>query len=65
VEKTTDLVVHPKQKGPYLFNIFINYIINYTDTEETHSPVIRELKIPGLLLADDLAVASFTSYRLQ
>jgi hypothetical protein len=27
--------------------------------------VIRELKIPGLLFADDLAVASFTCYGLQ
>jgi hypothetical protein len=27
--------------------------------------VIRELKIPGLLFADDLAVASFTSHGLQ
>jgi hypothetical protein len=27
--------------------------------------VIQELKIPGLLFADDLAVASFASYGLQ
>jgi hypothetical protein len=73
VEKTKDLAVHPQRKGirqgcglsPYLFNSFINDIIDYIDKEETHSPVIRELKIPGLFFADDLAVASFTSHGLQ
>jgi hypothetical protein len=43
--------------GPYLFNIFINDITDYIDKEETPSPVIRELQIPGLLFAVDLAVA--------
>jgi hypothetical protein len=28
--------------SPYLFNTFINDIIDYIDKEETHSPVIRE-----------------------
>ena len=51
--------------SPYLFNIFINDIIDYIDKEETHSPVIWELKIPGLLFADDLALASFTSHGLH
>jgi hypothetical protein len=51
--------------SPYLFNIFINHIIDYIDKEKTHSSVIRELKIPVLLFADDLAVASFTCYGLQ
>jgi hypothetical protein len=51
--------------SPYFFNIFINDSIDYIDKEETHSKVIRELKIPGLLFADDLAVASFTSHGLQ
>jgi hypothetical protein len=27
--------------SPHLFNIFINGIIDYIDTEERHSPVIR------------------------
>jgi hypothetical protein len=51
--------------SPCLFNIFINDIIDYVDKEEMHSPVIQELKTPGLLFADDLAVASFTSHGLQ
>jgi hypothetical protein len=51
--------------SPYLFNIFISDIIDYIDKEQTHSPVIPELKIPGLLFADDLAVASFASYGSQ
>jgi hypothetical protein len=49
----------------YLFNIIINYIIDYIDIEERRSPVIRELQIPGLLFTDDLAVASFRSHGLQ
>jgi hypothetical protein len=48
-----------------LLNNFINNTIDYVDKEETHSPVILELKITGLLFADDLAVASFTSRGLQ
>jgi hypothetical protein len=39
--------------SPYLFNIFINDIIEYIHIERTHSPVINGLKIPGLLFADD------------
>jgi hypothetical protein len=50
--------------SPYILNININDI-DYIDTEETRSPVIRQLKIPGLLFADDLVVATFTSYGLQ
>lgn len=48
----------------YLFNIFINYIIENVDTEEGHSPVINNLRIP-LLFADDFAIASFTYCELQ
>jgi hypothetical protein len=51
--------------SPYLFNIFINDIIAYIDNEETYSPVIQELKIPGLLLGDGLVVVSSTSYGLH
>jgi hypothetical protein len=51
--------------SPYLFNIFINYIIGYIAAEDTHSPLIRETRIPGLLFADDLRVSCFSSYGLQ
>jgi hypothetical protein len=42
-------------------------IIDYIDNEERHSSVIQDLKIPGLLFADDLALAFFffTCYGLQ
>jgi hypothetical protein len=42
--------------SPYLFNIFINDIIGYIDTEETRSPMIKELRTSGFLFVDDLAV---------
>jgi hypothetical protein len=51
--------------SPYLYNIVVNDVIEYLDTEETHSPVINRLRIPGLLFADDLAIASSTSCGLQ
>jgi hypothetical protein len=49
----------------FIFNIFINDVIECLDTEETHSQVISNLRVLGLLFADDFAVTSFTSYRLQ
>jgi hypothetical protein len=49
----------------YLFNIFINSIIDYIGVDKSQSSVIRELRIPGLLFADDLEIASFTSHGLQ
>jgi hypothetical protein len=65
--------VHPKEEdsakvviSAHIYLIFlINYIIGYIDKEMTQSLMIKELRIPGLLFADDLAVASFTSYGLQ
>ena len=48
-----------------LFNVFINDIIECTYIEGTHSPVINGLRIPGPSFADDLPIASFTSYELQ
>ena len=51
--------------SPYLFNIFINDIIGYIDTEETRSPMIKELRTSGFLFVDDLAVATLTNYGLQ
>jgi len=49
----------------YLFNIFINDIIECLGTEETHSQVTNNLRILGLLLADDFAITLHISYRLQ
>jgi hypothetical protein len=49
--------------SPYLFNIIINNILEYLATEGTYSTLLNELRILGLLFADDLAVAPFTSYR--
>jgi hypothetical protein len=72
VQKTKYLVVHPKKRGvfqgcglnPYLFNIFINDIVEYLDTEERHSLVTDSLRFLGLLFVDDFAIASFTTYGL-
>jgi hypothetical protein len=49
----------------YLFNIIINDIPEFLDTEGTYSTVINGLRILGLLFADELATASFTNYRPQ
>jgi hypothetical protein len=49
----------------YLFNIFINDIIECLGTEETHSQVINDLRILGLLFADDFVITLHISYRLQ
>jgi hypothetical protein len=51
--------------SPYLFNIIKNGILEYLDTEGTYSAVINGLRILGLLFADELSIASFTSYRSQ
>ena len=51
--------------SPCLFNTFINDIIEYLDTEETHSPMTNILRILGLLFVDDFAKPSFTIYGLQ
>ena len=51
--------------SPYSFNIIINDIPEYLDTEGTNSAVLNGLRILGLLFVDDLAIASFTSYRSQ
>jgi hypothetical protein len=47
-----------------LFNIFISDIIDYISEGNVHAPVIGKMLIPGLL-ADDLAIGSFTVYGLQ
>jgi hypothetical protein len=53
--------------SPYLFNIFIDDIIDYIskDNLHTHTQVIGMTAIPGLLFADDLAFSSFTVNVLQ
>jgi hypothetical protein len=51
--------------SPYLFNIFIDDIIDYISRDNLHAPVIRKTAIPGLLFADDLAFSSFTINSLQ
>jgi methylthioribose-1-phosphate isomerase len=42
--------------SPYLFNIFINHIIECINVDNSHAPSIRRTTIAGLLIADDLAV---------
>ena len=44
----------------YSFNVLINNIIGCIGMVETHSPVENKLKTPGILLADELAVARAT-----
>jgi hypothetical protein len=51
--------------SPYLFNIFIDDIIDYIDKGNLHAPVIGMTTIPGLLFADELAFASFIINGLQ
>jgi hypothetical protein len=51
--------------SPYLFNIFINDIMEYINVDNSHAPSIGRTTIPGLLYADDLAVSSFTNNGLQ
>jgi hypothetical protein len=51
--------------SPYLFNTIINDTPEYLDTEGTYCTVINGLRVLELLLADDLAIASFASYRSQ
>jgi hypothetical protein len=51
--------------SPYLFNIFIDDIMDYISKDNVHTPVIRKMSIPGLLFADDLAIGSFTVNGLQ
>jgi hypothetical protein len=51
--------------GPYLFNIFLDDIIDYISKGNQHTPVIGMTTIPGLLFADDLAFSSVTFNGLQ
>jgi hypothetical protein len=51
--------------SPYLFNISIEYIIDYIDKGNPHAPAIGTTTIPGLVFADDLAFASFTINGVQ
>jgi hypothetical protein len=51
--------------SPYLFNIFIDDIMNYISESYVHAPVIGKMSIPGLMFAEDLAIGSFTVNGLQ
>jgi hypothetical protein len=51
--------------SPYLFNIFLNDIIEYIHMQGIHPGKKNGLRIPGPLFSDDLAIESCTSYRLQ
>jgi hypothetical protein len=51
--------------SPYLFNIFIDDIMDYISKGNVHVSVIGKMSIPGLLFADDLATGSFTVNGLQ
>jgi hypothetical protein len=51
--------------SPYLFNIFIDDIMDYISEGNVHAPVIGKVSIPGLMFADDLAIGSFTVNGLQ
>jgi hypothetical protein len=51
--------------SPYLFNIFIDDIMDYIDEDNVHAPVTGKMSIPGLMFADDLAIGSFTVNGLQ
>jgi hypothetical protein len=51
--------------SPYLFNMFIDNIIDYISKDNPHAPAIGLTTIPGLLFADDLSISSFTINGLQ
>jgi hypothetical protein len=46
--------------SPYLFNIFIDDIMEHISEGNVHAPVIGKMSIPGLMFAADLAIGSFT-----
>jgi hypothetical protein len=48
--------------SPYLFNIFIDDIMDFISEGNVHAPVIRKMSIPGLMFADDLAIGSFSQW---
>jgi hypothetical protein len=51
--------------SPYLFNIFIDDIMDYISEGNVHAPVIGRISILGLIFADDLAIGSFRVNGLQ
>jgi hypothetical protein len=64
-DEVTDFIEQKRGVSPYLFNIFIDDIIDYITKDNPHAPVVGTTTIPGLLFADDLAFASFTINGLQ
>jgi len=51
--------------NPCLFNIFMNDVIEYLDTEKTLYPMINSVRILVLLFANYFAVTSFKIYGMQ
>jgi hypothetical protein len=54
--------------SPLLFSLFIDNIVEYVNTERLHPPSVGvndDIKIPGLLYADDLLLISETIEGLQ
>jgi hypothetical protein len=47
--------------SPYLFNIFIDDIMDYISEGNVHAQVTGKMSITGLLFAEDLAIGSFTA----
>jgi hypothetical protein len=45
--------------------VFIDDDMKYITEESTYAPIVGKQTIPGLMFADNLAVASFTASSLQ
>jgi hypothetical protein len=51
--------------SPYLFNAFIDDIMDEVGNGNNHAPTIAKFWIPGQLFADNLALGAFTDLGLQ
>lgn len=51
--------------SPFLFNIFINDVIETLGKREFHCPVLMNKEIPAILFADDIAIGAVTAIGLQ
>jgi hypothetical protein len=65
-DETTDFVEQRRgvtqgcSLSPYVFNIFIDNVIDCISKCNVYAPIIGTITIPGLLFADDLDIGSFT-----